>query len=218
MSDNNLESSSEYAPSAESSEDEVDSTQEEALDTDFDKEFDYTNLAAFLINNNNDTFNFSMEEDSIIKGSCVNTVRYKKSKVGVENRFFDTIEQFGGKEMKPLLEFIEVKQIKERRFYVILRGRRNEHKRIILSKCLLLYALKWRNQPRRTLASNYSRIHELLCYALYFLLSSPKESYSSIRETSIMMVSYMLSSRNNGKMKLKLMKHLEQVYVPLIPT
>jgi hypothetical protein len=120
MSDNNSESSSEYAPSAESSEEEVDSTEEEALDTDSNKEFDYTNLAAFLINNNNDTLiNFSTEEDSIIKGSCVNTVHYKKSKVGVENRFFDTIEQFGGKEMKPLLEFIEVKQIKERRFYVI---------------------------------------------------------------------------------------------------
>ena len=86
MSDNNSESSSEYAPSAESSEDEVNSTEEEVLDTNSDKEFDYTNLAAFLINSNNDTFNFTTEEDSIIKGSCVNTVRYKKSKVGVENR------------------------------------------------------------------------------------------------------------------------------------
>ena len=149
MSDNNSESSSEYVPSAESSEDEVNSTEEEVIDTNSDKEFDYTNLAAFLINSNNDTFNFTTEEDSIIKGSCVNTVRYKKSKVGVENRFFDMIEQLGGKEMKPLLEFIEVKQIKERRFYVILRGRRNEHKRIILSKCLLLCALKWRNQTKK---------------------------------------------------------------------
>ncbi len=51
--------------------------------------------------------------------------------------------------MKPLLEIVEVKQIKERRFYVVLWGRRNKQKRIILSKCLLLCALKWRNQSRK---------------------------------------------------------------------
>jgi hypothetical protein len=149
MADNKSESSSDYAPSADDSEDEVDSTQEEALETESDKEFDYTNLAALLLNTNSDTFDFSTEEDSIIKSSCVNTVCYKKTKAGVENRFFDMVEQFGGNEMKPLLEFVEVKKIKERRFYVILRDRRNEHKCIILSKCLLLCALKWRNQSKK---------------------------------------------------------------------
>jgi hypothetical protein len=51
--------------------------------------------------------------------------------------------------MQPLLDEVEKNKIKEKRFYVILRGRRNKHKRIILSKCLLLLALKWRNQSKK---------------------------------------------------------------------
>jgi uncharacterized protein YajQ (UPF0234 family) len=100
MADNKSEASSDFAPSVNDSENEVDSSEEEALETESDKEFDYTNLAALLVNINNNNFNFSTEEDSIIKGSCVNTVQYKKSKAGVEKRFFDTVEQFGGDEMK----------------------------------------------------------------------------------------------------------------------
>jgi len=156
MADNKSDSSSDYVPSgdeseneAASTEDEVNGTEDEVADTESLKDFNYTDLAALLQSSNNANFNLSTEEDGLITGSCVNTVRYKKSKAGIEKRFFDTIDQFGGIEMKPLLEIVEVKKIHERRFYVVLRGRRNEHKRIILSKCLLLCALKWRNQSKK---------------------------------------------------------------------
>jgi hypothetical protein len=152
-------SSSEYIPSDEDIND-------DDADTDMDEEnnppphkdegvegliknFDYTNLAASLFTNNNTIFNFSTEKESLIKGSMVNTFKYTKSKSGIETRFFDTIKKFGGPEMQPLLDEVEKNKIKEKRFYVILRGRRNKHKRIILSKCLLLLALKWRNQSKK---------------------------------------------------------------------
>ncbi len=44
----------------------------------------------------------------------------------MERRFFDTIQQFGGPKMQPLLEEVEGKKMKEKRFYIILRGRRKE--------------------------------------------------------------------------------------------
>jgi len=156
MAENKSESSSDYAPSTDDSEndatsieDEVAGAEDEVADIESQKDFDYTDLAALLQNSNNANFNLSTEEDGLITNSCVNTVQYNKSKAGIEKRFFDTIDQFGGALLKPLLQFVDVKKIKERRFYVVLRGRRNEHKRVILSKCLLLCALKWRNQSKK---------------------------------------------------------------------
>ncbi|MFY7882254.1 MAG: hypothetical protein ACOVR6_08160 [Fimbriimonas sp.] len=147
----------------------VDSDEEQNCDTSNDAEddvdvgvesnpvenFDYTALAGLLLQDNNTTFNFSTEEEKLIKESSVNTFRYGKSKEGIEKRFFDTIEQYGGDDLKKLVEVTVRKQIPERRFYVVLRGRRNEHKRIILSKCLLLIAIKWRNMSKRDFGKHY---------------------------------------------------------------
>lgn len=83
-------------------------------DANSNEPFDYTTLAASLIISNNNNFQLSKEKESLIAGSTVNTVRYSKSKAGIENRFFDTIAQLGGDDMKPLLDFVEVKRIKER--------------------------------------------------------------------------------------------------------
>jgi hypothetical protein len=78
---------------------------------DANKSFDYTNLAASLITSNNANFHFTTEEESLIKGSTVNTFKYTKSKAGMERRFFDTIQQFGGPKMQPLLEEVERKAL-----------------------------------------------------------------------------------------------------------
>ncbi len=117
--------------------------------------FDYTTLAGLLLQDNNTAFNFSTEEEKLITESSVNTLDYGKSKEGIKKHFFDTVEQYGGEDLKKLVKVIVRKQISERRFYVILRGRRNEHKRIILSKCLLLIAIKWRNMSKRDFGKHY---------------------------------------------------------------
>lgn len=83
-------------------------------DANSNEPFDYTTLAASLIISNNNNFQLSKEKESLIAGSTVNTVRYSKSKAGIENRFFDTIAPLGGDDMKPLLDFVEVTKIKER--------------------------------------------------------------------------------------------------------
>jgi len=131
-------SSSEYIQSDEDiNDDDADTDEENNLSLHKDegvegliKNFDYTNLAASLFTNNNTIFNFSTEKESLIKGSMVNTFKYTKSKSGIETRSFDTIKKFGGPEMQPLLDEVEKNKIKEKCFYVILRGRRNKHKRI----------------------------------------------------------------------------------------
>jgi hypothetical protein len=119
-------SSEEYIPSDIDSENEEASSADEDLgdantsaqevveDANSNEPFDYTTLAASLIISNNNNFQLSKEKESLIAGSTVNTVRYSKSKAGIENRFFDTIAPLGGDDMKPLLDFVEVKRIKER--------------------------------------------------------------------------------------------------------
>lgn len=105
-----------------------------------------TDLAVSLNENYNTTFNLSTEEENLIKGSLVNTRKYEKTKSGVETRFFDTIEKYGGPQLQQLLQIITVNNgiEKDRLFYFMLRGQKTEPKRVILSKCLLLCALKWR--------------------------------------------------------------------------
>jgi hypothetical protein len=108
-------------------------------------------LAASLIQDMNGNFNLSKEEEELIQGSTVNTKRYERSKWGVEDRFFETIEKHGDPQLQPLLPFITTNKGTERDrvFCFMLRGNKTEQKRIILSKCLLLCALKWRNITRK---------------------------------------------------------------------
>jgi hypothetical protein len=104
-------------------------------------------LAASLLDDKNGTFNLSKKEEDLIQGSTVNTKRYEKTKWGVEDRFFETIQNHGGPQLNQLLPIITTKKGTERDrvFYFILRGEKTEQKRIILGKCLLLCTIKWRN-------------------------------------------------------------------------
>jgi hypothetical protein len=108
-------------------------------------------LAAQLLIDGNKCFNLSADDERLILGSSVNKKKYGKSKEGVEKRFFETIEQYGNAELKQLLTVCTpgVGMLPERRFYTLLRGDMTEQKRIILGKCLLICALKWRNLTKR---------------------------------------------------------------------
>jgi hypothetical protein len=87
------------------------------------KSFNYTDLAMSLLSSGNEKFNLSKEEENLIQDSTVNTKKYGRTKLGIETRFFDTIQQYGGPELQPLLEIVETKKIKERQFYIVLRSR-----------------------------------------------------------------------------------------------
>jgi len=121
MEDTISSSSSEYIPSDDKCKDEEEDIDEERNpppnddeeEADANTSFGYTNLATSLITSNNANFNFTTEEESLIKGSTVNTFKYTKSKAGTETRFFDTIKQFGGPEMQPLLEDVEQKKLRK---------------------------------------------------------------------------------------------------------
>ncbi len=90
------------------------------------------------------SLNLSKEEEALVTDSLVNTKKYEKTKNGVEARFFDTIDKYGGTELKKLLFQHTTPLQSDRLFYFLLRGRKTEEKRLILSKCLLICALKWR--------------------------------------------------------------------------
>jgi len=100
--------------------------------------------------------NISEEELKLIMSSSVNTKVYEKSRTGVESRFFDTIAKYGGETLKPLVMFADDGFMKERVFYIKLRGDRSEVKRFILNKCLVKIALKWRNNNKRS-SGNYGK-------------------------------------------------------------
>jgi len=125
--------------------------------------------------------------------------------------FFDTIKQFGGPEMQPLLDKVEKNKIKEKRFYIILRGRRNEHKRIILSKCLLLLALEWRNQSKK----DFGKIYQPDTWA-----TKLRTLFSTFRSKGILFKhtkdfngegEFHAVLRNSGRKRLRWTKHLELV-------
>jgi hypothetical protein len=63
----------------------------------------------------------SKEEHQLVMSSSVNTKKYEKSKRGVEQRFFDTIDKFGGEHLQKLIFFVEDGFTKERLFYIKLR-------------------------------------------------------------------------------------------------
>jgi hypothetical protein len=88
----------------------------------FSNDVDITEMAAALAMDSNATFNLSKEGEDLIKGSTVNTKRYGKTKKGVEMRFFDTIEQYGGPQLQKLLTIKKNKNKieTERLFYFVL--------------------------------------------------------------------------------------------------
>ena len=115
-----------------------------------------SDLARSLHDDRNDP-HISNEERDLIMNACVNTKEYEKSRRGVESRFFDTLENYGGDSLRQLTlyDLDEFKQ--ERIFYIKLRGERCDEKRFILNKCLIKIALKWRNRKpgKKTYGKQY---------------------------------------------------------------
>jgi hypothetical protein len=105
-----------------------------------EENFSLEDVAAALDGN----VNLSKEEEDLVASSLVNTKKYEDSNKGIEARFFDTIDRYGGQQLKYLLEEITTNFEKEKRFYFMLRGAREIAKQKILNKCLVLCALKWR--------------------------------------------------------------------------
>jgi hypothetical protein len=93
------------------------------------------------------------------------------------NRFFDTISQYGTADLKKLLMEVTVKKKKNIAFYFIMEGERSEEKRLVLSKCLLLCALKWRVTAKK----NFGKLLEPTIFAQYL-----KELFIHFRENNIL--------------------------------
>jgi hypothetical protein len=132
-------------------------------------------IAASLLDNDI-KLELSKEEEELIADALVNTKRYESTKLGHVNRFFDTISQFGSAELKKLLVEVKVKKTKNKAFYFILQGEPTEEKRLILSKCLLLCALKWRVTTKK----NFGKPLEPSTFAQYM-----KEIFVHFREHKI---------------------------------
>jgi hypothetical protein len=104
-----------------------------------------TNFSQRLLQENLENMVISSEEEGLIQNSSVNTGKYEKQKSSVEDRYFQTIKDYGGQSMADLLVVVRHGLCIDRKFYFLVRGDRDETKRVIISKCLLLCALKWRN-------------------------------------------------------------------------
>jgi len=102
-----------------------------------------TEIAMGILDDSTDT-TLDAGELSLIINSTVNTKQYEKNKKGIEQRFFDTVEKFGGPLLQLLTRYAQDGYKKERIFYIKLRGDKSEEKRFILNKCLVKVALKWR--------------------------------------------------------------------------
>ncbi len=66
-----------------------------------------TDLTRSLMDDSCDP-HISAEEAVLIANSSVNTKKYEKNKKGVESRFFDTLEKFGGDQLKKLTSYATV--------------------------------------------------------------------------------------------------------------
>jgi hypothetical protein len=108
---------------------------------------DLSELAKSILDDCHDP-HVSAEE--LIMTSCVNTKKYEKTEGGIENRFFDTIDKYGGDQLRKLSFFAMDGFKEERLFYIKLRGERSEAKRFILNKCLVKVAIKWHNNDPKS--------------------------------------------------------------------
>jgi len=106
-----------------------------------------TDIAKGMVNDADDS-TMDASELALILNSSVNTILYKKNKKGIEHRFFDTLDKFGGPLLRTLTKFSHDGFKNERLFYVKLRGDKSEEKRFNLNKCLVRAALKWRNNKK----------------------------------------------------------------------
>ncbi len=106
-----------------------------------------TDIAKGMVNDADDS-TMDASELALILNSSVNTKQYEKNKKGIEHRFFDTLDKFGGPLLRTLTKFAHDGFKKERLFYIKLRGDKSEEKRFILNKCLVKTALKWRNNKK----------------------------------------------------------------------
>ena len=85
-------------------------------------------------------FSTEIEENKI---SEINSRNYESAKNSDVNRFFDTIDEFGG-DLKILCDIVPDGHTETRRFYVMVRGDKDNSKKEILNLCLILCAKKWR--------------------------------------------------------------------------
>ena len=79
-----------------------------------------------------------------------NNKKYVKGLVGVENQFFDMLKEHMSEDvflMRLIDEWVHVdgELVEERRFYVELRGKKNDAKKKCLSSCLNTWFLKLEN-------------------------------------------------------------------------
>jgi hypothetical protein len=80
---------------------------------------DLSAIAQSMFDSKSDA-NYSEEETAVIMNSTVNTKQYEKNRSGIEARFFDTVEKFGGDSLKPLTLFARDGFRKNRLFYIKL--------------------------------------------------------------------------------------------------
>jgi hypothetical protein len=106
-----------------------------------------TDIAKGMVNDADDS-TMDASELALILNSSVNTKQYEKNKKGIELRFFDTLDKFGGPLLRTLTKFAQDGFKKERLFYVKLKGDKSEEKRFILNKCLVKAALKMAQQQK----------------------------------------------------------------------
>ena len=76
-----------------------------------------------------------------------NTKEHSRNKALLENKFFDTLEKYGGSVLAEFLVFTPAKyteyRTQDRAFYNIIGGNKTEYKRMLLDKSLCLCGVKW---------------------------------------------------------------------------
>jgi hypothetical protein len=76
-----------------------------------------------------------------------NHEKYIRNQDALEVRFFETLENFGGVAMEKLSQLAPVNDgtgLFDRLFYLLLSGEKTERKRVIVDRCMVLIAQKWR--------------------------------------------------------------------------
>ena len=81
--------------------------------------------------------------------------RYTRNKSSTEQRFFDTILEFGGPYLKSLVTETYIDHLYEKKlFYKVVSSERTEAKHAIIEECLKLCSRKWRNKRKRRVEGN----------------------------------------------------------------
>jgi hypothetical protein len=111
------------------------------------------------LHESNSSLLLTEDDEALISGSSCNTKRYEDNNKLHLERFFSTIEAFGSTAMKGLLQDYTYDNggipTTEKKFFYVLRGEKTAAKQLILSKCLLLCALKWRKTTEKEKGKMY---------------------------------------------------------------